>query len=394
MSEKVDQNSQSLNHFISNSPWGFNNLFSKIASYFVKMLPTFWLDDLCLAIDESSFPKKGNKSVGVAHQYCGQLGKIANCQVGVFASLICRNLYCLIFAMLYLPKKWCKTKDSNIPKERKEYKSKIDLALEIILHVKSVLKIPFKWVCFDSFYGRDTELLFTLNQSQIKFVADIPKDTNIYLKEPKLYLPVKKGKRGRKTTRYAVKGRTSKVSNIALKVKNSQYTEIQLRENSDGKKIKARFYICQSYIILKSKGLVMEVVLIIRKDEDGSVKYALSNAIEESLERLAYMHGQRYFIERSFQEAKQQLGMREYQVRGYEGWHKHMAMISLAMLFLQLEKKKYMDLDLIPSIPLLAEIVKILIPQKILSLNDLLTKVRNTHSKQYKTMKNNKNKVT
>jgi SRSO17 transposase len=76
------------------------------------MLPGAWLPDLSLSIDESGIPKKGKHSVGVAHQYCGQLGKQANCRVGVYAALVCRGFYCLINALLYLPKEWCERKDA------------------------------------------------------------------------------------------------------------------------------------------------------------------------------------------------------------------------------------------------------------------------------------------
>lgn len=384
ISQKVDRHPQSLNHFISNSPWDYNKLFELIAAYFVKILPKQWKNDLCLAIDESSFPKKGSSSVGVAHQYCGQLGKLSNCQVGVFASLICRDLYCLVFAMLFLPAKWCSNKAIDIPKPNRAYKSKIDLAYEIISKIKSDLKIPFKWVCFDSFYGRDTNLLFALKKFRIIFVADVPKDTRIYLKKPELYVPVSKGGRGRKNTRMKVKGRSALVTTVSKRLKKTDYKEVELRKTRNGKAVKAMFYKCPAFILEKGNTQIMEVVLLIRKDNDGTIRYSITNDIGQSLERLAYMQGQRYFIERSFQEAKQQLGMNEYQIRGYQGWHRHMAMVSLAMLFLQTEKKEYINSNLIPSIPLLTKIIIELLPQKVISLKDLLDKIPNYNYCKFK----------
>lgn len=375
ISQKVDRHPQSLNHFISNSPWDYNELFGLIATYFIKILPSAWMKDLCLAIDESSFPKKGGSSVGVAHQYCGQLGKLSNCQVGVFASLICRDLYCLVFAMLFLPSKWCKKKNEDIAKENSADKSKIDLALEIILKLKSELKIPFKWVCFDSFYGRDTNLLFSLKRHGIKFVADIPKGTRIYLKRPALFLPENKSGRGRKTGKMKVKGRSALVTTVSKSIKKAKFKEVKLRKNRLGKAVKAMFYMCPAFIIEKGNKDIMEVRLLIRKDDDGTIRYSITNDTEKKLERIAYMQGKRYFIERSFQEAKQQFGMNEYQIRGYQGWHRHMAMVSLAMLFLQAEKKEYMENDLIPTTPVLTKIIAKLLPQKVISLNDLLSKI-------------------
>lgn len=133
MSKHIERNNQSLNHFIINSPWDWQQVGSRIARLFVRMLPSYWLDDLCLSIDESCIPKKGKSSVGVGHQYCGQLGKGANSQVGVYAGLICRGFHCLINAILYLPEKWCDRKDVDIPAERRQHKTKNELAYEMIL---------------------------------------------------------------------------------------------------------------------------------------------------------------------------------------------------------------------------------------------------------------------
>lgn len=394
ISEKINRNSQSLNHFISNSPWDSSSLMGVLAQSFVKLLPKSWKNDLCLAIDESSFPKKGNKSTGVAHQYCGQLGKVANCQVGVFASLICRDLYCLLDALLYLPKKWCEMKGIDIPIERKEYKSKIDLALESIIRFNKILKIPFKWICFDSFYGRDQNLLYHINKMKLVFVADIPRDATLYVQKPKLYIPESKGTRGRKNTKYRIRGKSITAEGIAKKVKPSEFKNITIRRTNKGKTVEADYCKKSVYIALKEEGTVMEVNFIIRKDKDGIIKYILTNAKNESLERVAYMHGQRYFIERSFQEAKQQLGMGDYQVRGYLGWHRHMAMTMMGMLFIQEEKLLYMENNWKLTTPVLTKIIKLLLPKKITTLTDILNKIPPNNRTKPKQNKNHKKSVT
>lgn len=388
LSEKVSSNSQSLNHFISNSPWDYKALLNQVALYFTANLPNSWKKDLCLAIDESSFPKKGNESCGVGHQYCGELGKLANCQAGVFAGLICRNLYCLTDAILYLPKKWCEAKGRDIPNERKEYKTKIDLAKEIIINFKDVLKIPFQWVTFDSYYGRDQRLLRELADKGIIFVADVPKDATVYLKEPKASIPEKKGKRGRKNTRYVLKGKALTVERVAKQIKESSYRNIILRVNKEGKAVKAKYYKIPVCIAEKEKGTVLQLLLVVRKNTDGTIKYILTNAINEKLERIAYMHGRRNIIEKTFKEGKQNLGMGDYQVRGFHGWHRHMAMTALAMLFLQEEKYYYCQNGKEPSIAILCKIIKKLLPAKILSLQDLLKQIKNSEP-----VKKNKNRI-
>lgn len=372
ISKRIDRNSQSLNHFISNSPWNWQHACDQLAHLFVKMIPSGWKNDLCLVIDESGFPKKGKHSVGVAHQYCGQSGKLDNSQVGVFSALVCRGFYSVIAATLYLPKKWCGRKDVDIPLQRREHKTKIELAYELILHARNILNIPFQWVNFDSYYGRDQGFLYNLDKEGITFVADIPKDVTLYKKRPRVYLPKKKTSKGRKYTRYQVAGKSIKAYRLVEKLSEKDFKKLTIRIPQQGKPVKALYYACKVYLAIKEHGQVLEAKLLIRKDADGTIKYALTNDVRSSLHRLGVMHGQRYFIERSFQELKQQLGMNEYQVRGYQGWHRHMTMCMMGLLFIQTEKMSYFKIKEAPSTPQLAELIRIILPQKIRTMMDVL----------------------
>lgn len=394
ISKKVKRNSQSLNHFISESPWQWMQVGTRIAQLFVKMLPNKWLPDLSLSIDESGIPKKGKGSVGVDHQYCGQLGKLANCQVGIYAALVCHGFYCLINALLYLSKEWCERKDADIPVERRRHKTKIELAYELILHARDVLKIPFKWVNFDSFYGRDQYFLYQLHGQQIKFVADIPKDATVYLKKPSLYIPEKKTTKGRNPTRYQVKEKAVEVQSIKKKLSDNDFKNLTVRTTKEGGAIKALFYFQTVFIVIKEQAAVIEVKLIIRKDEDGKVHYILCNDLKASNHRLAFMHSQRYFIERSFQELKQQLGLNQYQVRGYEGWHRHMFMCMMGLLFIQMEKMEYLKINCVPSTPQLAELIKTILPQKIRTVMDVLSEFKELKIPQKQYCGSSKKSVT
>lgn len=358
------------------------------------MLPVSWLPDLSLAIDESGIPKKGKHSVGVAHQYCGQLGKGANCQVGVYAGLVCRGFYNLINGLLYLPKSWCERKDADIPIERRKHKTKIELAYELILHARDVLNIPFKWVTFDSFYGRDQDFLYNLHRQEITFVADIPKDATVYLKKPVLYIPKKKTKKGRCFKRYRIKGKAVEVQTIRKKLADRNFKKFTMRVSKDGKAVKALFYFTTVFLAIKQQGQMMEVKLMIRKDEDGTIRYAICNDLTSSKPRLAFMQSQRYFIERSFQELKQQIGLNEYQVRSYNGWHRHMFMCMLALQFIQMEKMEYLKIKCLPSTPQLAELIKIILPQKIRTIIDVLREFKQLKISKSKYCGSSKKSVT
>jgi hypothetical protein len=106
----------------------------------------------------------------------------------------------------------------------------------------------------------------------------------------------------------SLKGRSSLVSTISARIKK-RFQGSRTKKEKDGRSVKAMFYKCSAFIIEKGNKEIMEVILLIRKDDDGTIRYSLINDSRKSLERLSYMQGQRYFIERFFQEAKQQLGM-------------------------------------------------------------------------------------
>ncbi len=143
MSEVVTSNGQKLNHLISSSKWDGKKLMDEIAFKFIDLIGQNNLqDDLTLLIDESGFTKKGKKSAGVKHQYNGQMGKLDNCQVGVFGALNAGSITCIVKAVL---------------QDGTDGKTKIDIAKDIIDHVVFKLKIKPKCINADAFYGRDTD---------------------------------------------------------------------------------------------------------------------------------------------------------------------------------------------------------------------------------------------
>jgi len=132
MAEVVpDSDEQVLQHFLTNSPWSYRSVMEQVASDTDSMFGDN--RDTCLIVDESGIPKKGNKSVGVDRQWCGQLGKVENCQVGVFTALACGDAVTLTDARLYLPESWTndpqRCKSAGIPEEHIVQKSKCELAL-------------------------------------------------------------------------------------------------------------------------------------------------------------------------------------------------------------------------------------------------------------------------
>jgi SRSO17 transposase len=148
-----------------------------------------------LYIDESAFQKKGDKSVGVARQWNGRLGKHENSQVGVFGALGQGDRVSLIDARLYLPQEWTedpqRCDEADIPKAQEVHRTKLELALEIVRHAREI-GVRLEWVGMDGMYGQSLELLESLHSQGETFLAEIHSDRHIYLTDPAPCLPPQK----------------------------------------------------------------------------------------------------------------------------------------------------------------------------------------------------------
>lgn len=343
-------NYQGLEQFISSSPWSARNLLNDVA----RDADSLFGDDTeaGLLLDESCILKKGDHSVGVQRQWAGRVGKIENCQVGVFASLANGDEFALIDFRLFLPESWAEDQErcevAKIPKDQRGYRPKWQLALEMVKQAREN-QVRFGWVGADGLYGNNQQFLDALEDIGEKFMADVHCNLTVWLEEPELEEPVMiKGKRGR--------GRPSKGAKLragfdrSLKKSVTQIVDaefekgakkITFRQGAKGK-LTSRFYAQTVWVWDQKNGSPpRQRTLIVREDESGEMKYSLCNfPIETELSRLAYIQNQRYWIEHSFHEAKSQLGMSEYQVRVWPGWHHHMALVCLATVFMAREKRR------------------------------------------------------
>ncbi len=378
MSEVAENsNSQSLNHFLSDSVWQWQKVMDAISRRSFRYF-TSLKDPVALLIDESSIPKKGKHSVGVAHQYCGQTGKQDNCQVGVFGAFCSGNLVSIIQSKLYLPKEWISDKKrcikAGVPIEENQYKSKIELAEEIIFHVWKSLKIKFSFVSFDAFYGRSLSLLQRLNEAGITFMADIAENQSIYLNPFNIAVPEKKPGRGRTPMHAKPVGAKISARGYVMGLKAKDFKKITVRKGTQGN-IKAFFHKRTVWLFNKETQTRSKFVLLVRKDEDGSLRYSLTNS-RKHLPKLAFMQGQRYFVERAFQDTKQQLGLNQYQVRNYSAWYRHVTMTMLAMQFITEEKINQNSVGNYITTADIVELLTFLLPKKEITLEQLELKIK------------------
>jgi SRSO17 transposase len=322
--ELGEVNDQQLHHLLTQAKWEARPLMDRVTLDFKQLIEDHGLsDDMALLLDESSFPKKGRHSAGVSRQYCGQRGKVDNCQVGVFGALNAGSLVNLIQAKLYHP-------GAAV--------SKIDHAWAIIHHVTQEMKIGVHWIGFDAFYGRDTALLGGLVKIRQEFVADVPDTHQVWLKPFQMRVPRRKGMPGRQPIHAQPTETAISIREYSRTLGRKDWRTIQVRHQSKGK-LKAKFHRRDIYILNPLTGRRQKLILLIRKDRDGTIKYSLCHAPKYIRIRvLAYRQCKRYFIEQSFREAKMELGLNEYQTRSEEGWLRHMTMCMLTQLFINSEK--------------------------------------------------------
>ncbi len=276
-----------------------------------------------LSVDSSEVAKKGKDSVGVARQYCGRLGKVENCQSGVYLAYASTKGYGLIDRRLFVPEKWFEAEYKERRKKCKMpeglvFKKKPELAIEMIDELLKYELLPFRWITCDSIFGNSPEFLENL-PSQVSYLADIAKNR-------KVWVNTQESESCRKIVE-------RKVSVIA----QDENVKWKLTKLAEGAKGPIFGFIARTRVHVGDAGKSEnERWLFLRKDpKTHEIKYCLSNApVETTLEEMIRVCVLRWPIEQSFQEGKSELGMADYEHRSWLAWHRHMTFVFLAQLFL------------------------------------------------------------
>ena len=226
---------QQFQHFISCSPWDHEPVVAQIGQDADRLLggkPTS-----ALIIDESSFPKQGDRSVGVARQWTGRLGKVDNCQVAVFGVLTDGERHTPIDARLYLPERWiedpARCERAGIPEAAREKMSKSELALDIVRRARA-RGIRFAWVGVDGGYGKEPDFLRRLDDENETFVADVHRNQHVWTKEPGLHVPASKPGRGRPSKKPKPATASITVEKLAEGIPPEDWTRCILRDCTRG----------------------------------------------------------------------------------------------------------------------------------------------------------------
>lgn len=381
-----DSDEQSLHHFISNSDWDDKKILDQVGADADRIFDG--QPGTCLFVDETGFPKKGKKSVGVARQWCGRLGKVENCQVGVFSALGRGNKSVLIDKRLYLPKEWTDDKErcleAGIPYDEIIHKTKPELAFELVLTARQ-RKIRFDWVGVDGLYGNDPSFLRNLEDiTHEVFVADVHKDQRVYLEDPKPIIPERTSLRGKQPTKIKAQCDPIRVDEWTKQQKEEAWQKIILRDSTKGEVVvnvlHKRVWLWDN---IEEKARCWYLIVRREIDSPETIKYTLSNAPEGThIQQLAFMQGQRYWIEQAIKEGKSNSGLGDYQVRGWRGWHHHIALVIVALLFMLeervLSKKTYPLL----SCSDIEYLLKHFLPKRNISEKEVIIQIKKRHKKR------------
>jgi len=335
-----DQDRRGLQRFIGFSVWDHRPLMQELAR---QVGQEIGCPDGVIVFDPSGVQKKGENSVGVARQWLGRLGKVENCQVGVYMGYASAQEHALVDVRLYLPKEWAMDKGRRevcgVPKEIR-FRTRHELALEMLAQKGQLL--PHKWVAGDDEMGRSTWFRRQLRASGELYLLAVPSNTNV--RDLEGVCPAYRGRGPRPKVPF------QRVDRWGKSLPEDAWVQVDVR---DGEKGPLVVEIAKTPVIARTEqsraNAAEELLVVLRSQgEDGQVKYdyCLSNADRATpLEELARVAKAEHRVEECLQRAKGEAGLADYEVRSWKGWHHHQTLSLIATWFLIREARRGKKMD-------------------------------------------------
>jgi SRSO17 transposase len=332
---------QAFQHFITHAPWQANELWRRLRAVVPERRGV-------LILDGTSFPKQGTASVGVTRQYCGSLGKVANCQVAVTVALWTGVRAWLLGAELYLPETWltpAQRTRARIP-PGVTFVAKWQLALTLWRQVRAA-QFEITAVVGDAEFGDSATLRRTLHRAQLPYALGVSADLKVVLGTPVLQPPAAPTGTGRPRTQWRLPADTQPLESRAwAATRSSRQWRLVSWRNGANPPWRARF--CAIRVTpwhdwKEHRRLAPEVWLLCERDLGPTprTKYYLVNLpATASLRALVRLAHQRWAIEQQYQELKDEIGLDHFEGRTLPGWQRHVALTAIAYGFLQNERRR------------------------------------------------------
>jgi SRSO17 transposase len=329
-----DQERQALQKFIGQSPWDHKPLLTELVRQVGRELGE---PDGVLVFDPSAFPKKGAASVGVARQWCGRLGKVENCQVGIYLGYVTRREHALVDFRLYLPREWTdkrkRMNEAGVPREVR-FRTRHELILEMLDERGE--QLPHGWVSGDDELGRCGWFRRELQERNEIYLLAVPSNTSV--RDLAAKPPASGGRGGQRKTPFA------RVDRWCAGLPEDAWETIEVRDAEHGPLV---VEVARGFVQARTEGkvspVVEQVVVFRERQGDGSWKhdYLVSNApLAVESKELARVFKCQHRIEECLRRAKSEAGLGSYQVRTWEGWHHHQTLSLIATWFLTQETRR------------------------------------------------------
>lgn len=316
-----------VQHFVGAGCWDDESVMVELRQHVAEALAD---PDAVLVLDPSAFPKSGSDSCGVDRQWCGRLGKIDNCQIGVFLGYVSSAGQALVDRKLYLTKEWAedprRRKKTHVPASV-QFQESWRIGLDLI--ERTGPDLPFAWVAGDDEFGRCTALRAELRRRGRQYVLDVPCNTLI---RDLVEIPTENHRRPP----------WRRVDAWAQAQPQSRWRKLHLGAGSKGPKVVRAL---EAWVQTKDEdgrvGRRERLVVIRTVNAEPQCWYTLSHAATEiPLATVVQVHGRRHGAEELFRAGKGEVGLGHYEVRSWVGWHHHMTLSLLALWFLQLERNR------------------------------------------------------
>jgi SRSO17 transposase len=336
---KSERSVRNLQNFMRVSPWSDADIHQK---YKIMLSGLVSEEDGMITVDGCDFPKKGGESAGVARQHCGPSGKTDNCQASVMVGYSGMKGYGLICHALYMPQKWFndeyagRRKICGVPEDA-VFRTKNEIAVDLMESCIGDGLFNAKWVGADSAFGHDRKFIDSIPQG-LNYFIEVHSSDKFFERMPAVTSPRWFGS-GRKPFRKHVE---PEAVPARLIVENSR-TPWQEVIFSIGSKGPVVGYEKVMRVVDVRDGLPNERIwLYARKLGDGSIKYSISNAPENTpVAKFRDLAMRRWSIEQSFKECKSYLGMDHYESRSWKGWRHHILVVFVLHLFLQVMRNRF-----------------------------------------------------
>jgi SRSO17 transposase len=324
---------ENLQDFVGSSPWQDDPILATLRQHVTEV----WYDPQGVFLgDGSGFAKKGDDSCGVKRQYCGHLGKVDNCQIGIFLGYACKYGHVLLDHRLFLPREWA---DDNDQREKGKVPQEVTYreTWEILLdQVDRCRDVAHAWFVCDSEFGKVYDFRAGLRQRGERYAVDVRSD--MVIRDLQAPPPERRQALGRPPLAPFVP-----LTEWATQQPATAWQRFEIRGGEKGPLLVEAAQTLRAQTREEQRVGAEERVVVIRTvgAQEAKTWYVFSNAgAEVALAEVVWAHAQRHWEEVSFRESKSEVGMSHYEVRSWRGWHHHMTLTLLALWFLALEKQR------------------------------------------------------